>query len=457
MIDVFPFAGYPVAVMGLGGSGLATARALLRSGAELYAWDDQPARRDAAAAEGIPIVDLAAFDFRRTTTLVLSPGIPHRHPKPHPVAARAIAAGCEIICDVELLARAQRDAAYIGVTGTNGKSTTTALIGHILKVTGREVEIGGNLGPPALSLEPLGASGTYVLEMSSYQLERTFSITFDIAVLLNITPDHLDRHGGMAGYIKAKAQIFHRQTAPRTAVIGVDDVPCRKLFEKLARKGEQVVIPVSGARAVKGGVYAAGGLLIDDSEGGAVPVLPLADLARLRGAHNHQNAAAAYAAAKTAGVSPPQIAAALRSFPGLRHRQELVAEIAGVAYVNDSKGTNADAAEKALTAYERIRWIAGGRAKEGGIAALARHFGRIRKAYLIGEAAEAFARTLGSVPHSLCGTLDRAVAEAAAEAEAGDTVLLSPACASWDQFASFEARGDAFRQMVEALAAGRPA
>jgi UDP-N-acetylmuramoylalanine--D-glutamate ligase len=456
MIDIHPFAGYPVAVMGLGKSGLATARALVQSGAEVAAWDDSPARREEARAAGVPIVDLTTCDWSAHTTLVLSPGIPHTHPKPHPVAAKARAANCEIICDIELLARAQRNASFIGITGTNGKSTTTVLIGHIMALAGRKIAIGGNLGTPALELDALEGDGTYVLEMSSYQLDLVPSLTFDIAVLTNISADHLDRHGGMDGYVAAKRRIFHRQVRPRSAIIGVDDDICRAIHADLKAKNEQNLLAISGEGRVPGGIYVDAGWLTDDREGNAVPAIDLSRVASLPGRHNWQNTAAAYAATKMAGVPPPVIAACIGSYPGLAHRQELVATIDAIRYVNDSKATNADAAARALICYDAIYWIAGGRAKEGGITTLAPLFPRIVHAYLIGEAAAEFGQTLqGRVPHSKSGTLTAAVAQASAQARAdgrqGAVVLLSPACASFDQFANFEARGDAFRTLVDAL------
>src|SRR6266849_6930540 len=300
MIAVSSFSGVPVGVLGLGKSGFVAAQALARGGAEVMAWDDDVKKRDAAAAAGVTIVDLRSADLAAMPSLVLSPGIPHSYPAPHPVVARARAADAEIIGDIELLARTQRDAAYVGITGTNGKSTTTALIGHILALAGRKVAVGGNLGTPALTLEPLGSGALYVLEMSSYQLELTFSLTFDVAVLLNITPDHLDRHGGMDGYIAAKKLIFHRQTKPRAAVIGVDDPICAGIHRDLERAAEQIVIPISAERAVDGGVYVAGGTLIDDIAHQATPVLQMGGLARLPGTHNCQNAAAAFAAVRHA-------------------------------------------------------------------------------------------------------------------------------------------------------------
>ena len=456
MIDLFYFSGLPVAVLGLGKSGLVAAEALMKSGAEVWAWDDDEAKRTAASQREVPIVDLSSCDWRQLTSLVISPGIPHSHPAPHPIAALAREHDCEIIGDIELLARAQRDAQYVGITGTNGKSTTTALIGHIVEMSGRQVEVGGNLGTPALALEPLDSSGLYVLEMSSYQLELTLSITFDVAVLLNISPDHIERHGGFEGYVAAKKLVFHRQTKPRTAVVGVDDETSRQIFEALSAADEQKLVPISAERAVPGGVYVLDGRLIDDGEGQQVPVMDLREVPTLPGRHNWQNAAAAYAACKALGIAPPVIQACLRSFPGLPHRQELIALIDGVAYVNDSKATNADAAAKALACYEPIYWIAGGRAKAGGLEGLEGWLPNVAEAFLIGEAEAAFAEALeGKLAATRCGTLEVAVEKASAAARtagrAGAVVLLSPACASFDQFENFELRGEAFRSLVEAL------
>lgn len=456
MIDVFYFYKMPVAVLGLGRSGLATCKALIDSDAEVWAWDDNEDSRQRAREMDIPLVDLYTCNWREVTTLVLSPGIPFHYPEPHPVVNLAKAAGCEVVSDIELLARAQRDAAYIGITGTNGKSTTTSLVGHIMQLAGREADIGGNLGPPALSLESLGEGGTYILEMSSYQLDLTVSITWDIAVLLNISPDHLDRHGDMDGYVAAKRQIFHRQTEPKSAIIGVDDKYCEAIYEDLADAGEQVVVPISGERRIHGGVYVVNGILVDDMDGQEVPVTDLKDIPALQGPHNWQNAAAAYAACRRAGVEGRVIMACLQSFPGLVHRQEPVEVVDGVAFINDSKATNAAAAAKALVCYDTIYWIAGGRPKEGGITGLAEYFPRIKHAYLVGEAALGFGQTLdGKVPFTISGEVKKAVDQAFAQAKKDKAekpvVLLSPACASFDQFASFEDRGDAFKDAVEAL------
>ncbi len=456
MIDVFPFASFPVAVFGLGRSGLIAARALHKSGAEVWAWDDNENARARAEEAGVPLVDLYKCDWKETTTLVLSPGIALHHPAPHPIVEMARAAECEVIGDIELLARTQRDAAYIGITGTNGKSTTTALLGHIMQVSGREAEVGGNLGMPALDLLPLGNEGTYVLEMSSYQLELTVSITYDVAVLLNLSADHLERHGGMDGYIAAKKSIFHRQTSPRTAVIGIDDEYSARIYEELKAAGEQRVIPISGHSAIDGGVYALDGTLIDDMDGQRTPVMDLRGVPTLPGVHNWQNTAAAYAAARAAGVEPHAVMACINSYPGLVHRQELVESVDGVLFVNDSKATNADAAACALASYETIYWIAGGREKDGGYAALEPHLDVVRHAYLVGEGAQSIASMLGDrVPSTISKTIEAATHAAHEQAKAdgisGSVVLLSPACASFDQFDSFETRGNAFKHYVEAL------
>jgi UDP-N-acetylmuramoylalanine--D-glutamate ligase len=454
MIEVTAFRGEQVAVMGLGRSGLVAARALQRGGARVLAWDDAPAKREEAAAEGVPIFDLTGRDLAGTKALILSPGIPHTYPKPHPVAERARAAGARIIGDVELLARSCQLAHYVGITGTNGKSTTTALIGHILAKAGRKVAVGGNIGTPALTLAALGTDGVYVLEMSSYQLELTQTLTFDVAVLLNITPDHLDRHGGMDGYIAAKRRIFAGQKRPQAAVVGIDDELSGAIAGALMSDGARRVVPISAETRAARGVYVERGELIDEMGGAPARALDLARATRLPGRHNWQNAAAAYAAARCLDLEVPAIVDAIASFPGLAHRQELVATIDGVAYVNDSKATNADAVAKALACYDDVYWIAGGIPKEGGIGSLAPFFPRIRHAFLIGKASDEFAATLEAcVKFTRSGTLGEALhaAHAAAAHRKGAVVLLSPACASFDQFANFEERGDAFRRLVEAL------
>lgn len=457
---MIPLASLPqttFAVLGLGRSGQTAASALLAADKRVLAWDDDPRAREVAAAAGLPLSDLATASFDGVDALVLSPGIPHTYPSPHPVAVRARACGLPIIGDIELLFQAQPAARYIGITGTNGKSTTTALIAYILDRCGVDYEVGGNLGQPVLGFRPLGATGTYVLEMSSYQLELTPSAAFRVSVLLNITPDHLNRHGGMDGYVAAKRQIFAHAPANAARVIGIDDAPCRAIWHELAAETNGWVVPISTCEQPAGGVFVTDGCLIDATgPGGPERVLDLGEALALPGEHNGQNAAAAYATANAIGLDRAAVVAAIRDFPGLAHRQERIGVVAGVVYVNDSKATNPEAAAKALASYETIYWIAGGRPKEGGLEALYPFLGRIRHAFLIGEASERFAGELaGRVPLSEVGTLDRAVAAARTLAEAerltGATVLLSPACASFDQFKNFEVRGDAFRTLVEQM------
>jgi UDP-N-acetylmuramoylalanine--D-glutamate ligase len=457
MIDLRIFKDRRIAVMGLGLSGLVAAEALCAGGADVLAWDDNDERRAEAVRRGVPVAPLVEADWSSIDSLVLSPGIPHLHPAPNPVARSARDAGVEIIGDIELLIRAQPSARYVGVTGTNGKSTTTALIGHILKTVGARVAVGGNLGLPALSLEALGADGIYVLEMSSYQLELTPSARFDVAILLNLSPDHLDRHGGMAGYIAAKRRIFEQQPEGATAVIGVDDAESVGLYDGLMAAGRGAVIPISADRAVDGGVYACGPVLYDNTTGREHEVRSLAGIETLPGTHNAQNAAAAFAALQALGIESSAIAAALETYPGLPHRQQLAAVIDGVKYVNDSKATNPEAAAKALSSYDDILWIAGGRGKEGSLAPLYPYLPRVRRAYLIGEAAGTMALELkGRVATQACGNLENALDAASRDASGTEAVvLLSPACASFDQFSSFEERGRVFCRLAAALPGGR--
>jgi UDP-N-acetylmuramoylalanine--D-glutamate ligase len=455
-IRIPDLAGKVIAVLGLGRSGGAAAAVIAASGAAVWAWDDNEAARAAINADWL--VDLTQADWSKVDALLMSPGIPHLHPIPHPIAKLARDAGVPIISDIDLLLRAQPKARYVGITGTNGKSTTTTLIGHLLEQAGRHCETGGNLGTAALSLSPLGPDAVYVLELSSYQLEITSAPIADIALLLNITPDHLDRHGGMDGYIAAKKLILAPKGKSSIGIIGVDDEPSRKLYVEL-KDGPRRLIPVSVEKALKGGVSAVNGQLIDDINGERQQIVDLKQFAALPGSHNWQNAAAAYVAARGLGLSTDEIIAGFASYPGLAHRQQLVATIGKTRYVNDSKATNADAAAKALVCYNDIYWIIGGRAKEGGLAGLEPFYPRIRHAYLIGEAAPAFAKQLGrAVPFTLCETLDKAVAAAHALAQRekrdGGVVLLSPACASWDQYRNFELRGDHFRDLVQQLAEG---
>ena len=432
-----------IGVFGLGKAGSATVAALAASGATVYAWDDKPASVDAVRRD-VKTVHAEPFDawpWDKIKTLVLSPGIPLTHPAPHAVVTMAKQYGCTIAGDIELLYRAQPEALYIGITGTNGKSTTTTLLDHILKSAGKRVEVGGNLGTAALSLAPLGKDGIYVLELSSYQLDLLHNARFNISVFLNVTPDHIDRHGDLTGYIKAKKHIFDRQQASDVAVIAVDDVHTKAIAEELA---DVKRVKVSAHHIISDGIYVEEGVLHDGRH-----AFDLRSIATLTGKHNGQNAAAAYAAARACGVDPETIYQAMKSFPGLRHRLQLVTTIRGVRFINDSKATNADATAKALAPFDTIYWIAGGKAKEGGIETLEEYFPHIAHAFLIGEAEESFAKTLhGKASYTKCGTLEHALEQAAkmafAEKKSGAVILLSPACASFDQWNNFEERGDAF-------------
>ncbi|MCW0233298.1 MAG: UDP-N-acetylmuramoyl-L-alanine--D-glutamate ligase [Ferrovibrio sp.] len=456
MIALTHTRGQTWAVFGLARSGLATARALIAGGAEVRLWDDNVASRDIAAAAGFQPMQLHEAALIGCAGLALAPGVPLTHPVPNQVVANAQRAGLLIVGDIELLLRELKPAVY-GITGTNGKSTTTALLAHILKSAGRSIALGGNIGQAVLELPRFNspADGAYVIEMSSFQIDLTPDWQARIAVLLNITPDHLDRHGSMAAYAAIKARIFGGQAAGDTAVIGVDDDHCRAIHAALlAENSGRAVVPVSILRVLEQGVSAIDGMLYENG----TPVFAL-DFPALPGAHNGQNIAAAYAAARAAGLDAETIHAGIASFPGLKHRLQRVGSIDGIACINDSKATNADSTEKALAAFDNVYWIAGGKAKEGGIASLKPLFPRIRRASLIGEAAADFAATLGSaVPHALCGTLDKALDDALAAARKDRlkdaVVLLSPACASYDQFKSFEHRGDEFIRLVTERSTG---
>jgi UDP-N-acetylmuramoylalanine--D-glutamate ligase len=463
MISASSFQGKSVAVFGLARSGRLAAEALAAAGANVRAWDDRAERREELGGRAIHMVDLARDPWPPTDALVLSPGVPLTHPEPHAVVQRALEAGAEIIGDIEVFLRNRPASKLVGITGTNGKSTTTALIAHILERAGVAAAMGGNIGRPVLDLPALPADGVYVLEVSSYQIDLTPSWRADVAVLLNITPDHLDRHGGMANYIAIKKRIFGGQTSEDVAIVGIDDEATAAIADELSHRPAGRVVRIAVGREVAGGVYALDGHLIDGRGDPATTIVALKALERLAGAHNWQNAAAAAAACLALGLDRAAVADGLESFPGLAHRMELAGELAGVRFVNDSKATNADAAARALSSYDEIYWIAGGQAKEGGISSLLARLANVRRAYLIGEAAGDFAAALGGrVPVAESGTIDRAVAEAyrdAAEAVAAGraarpVVLLSPACASFDQFSDFEARGEAFKAAVAALGAG---
>jgi UDP-N-acetylmuramoylalanine--D-glutamate ligase len=448
------FAGARFAVVGLGRMGLPAAQALAAMGADVAAWDDGAEARAAAVAAGLHVADPVP-DIARLDALVLSPGIPHGLPRPHPAAAAALTAGVPIWTDAELLYQAVRRAGsrarFAGVTGTNGKSTTTALLAHVLDTAGVGNAAGGNLGPAALGLPLLANDCSYVLEMSSYMLERLATLRFDAAAMLNLSPDHLDRHGDMAGYAAAKRAIFARQGPGDLAVVGADD----QASDALAATLPGPVVRVSGLH--RADVWCEAGVLRD--AGG--PILAMGDAPALPGPHNGQNAACATAMALHLGASRAAIARGIATFPGLPHRQRVVAVRDGIAFVDDSKATNADAAARALACYDRLVWIAGGIAKAGGIESLAPFFPRVAHAVLIGRDAPLLATQLreAGVPHHVAGTLDAAVpdADALARRLGAGTVLLSPACASFDQFTGFEARGRRFAGLAASLAEGRAA
>lgn len=443
-----------IAVLGLGRSGRSVVESLLKAGAHVFAWDDQEKARVEAHNQGIPLCDFHAVDWETIDHLILSPGIPHHYPAPHPVVARAQIAGLRPISDLELLALSQTQAQFVGITGTNGKSTTTTLIGHILKEKGMSVEIGGNLGIPVMELDPLKQDGVYVLEVSSYQLEISPSLHFNVGILLNITPDHLERHGGMDGYIAAKKLIYRKATTQDTLVISVDDIPCLTIYEALKASEKVKLVPISTCKVLAEGISVKAGILYENAN----PIIDLKNVERLKGQHNWQNMAAAYGALRSMGLAPQVITQNMASFPGLAHRQQVVACYKAVTFVNDSKATNAEATAKAFACYQdsSLYCLFGGRPKEGGITNLRSYFPIIQHAFLFGEAASSFALTLkGTVPYTFCETLEEALTKAANMAfrdqKEKAVVLLSPACASFDQFRDFEERGKVFCNYVEEI------
>jgi UDP-N-acetylmuramoylalanine--D-glutamate ligase len=468
VIPITTCAGKKVAVFGLGGSGLVSARALMAGGADVVGWDDNAASVGKANVAGIPTADLRRADWSKIASLVLAPGVPLTHPAPHWVVALAQKAGVEVIGDIELFCRERKrhapGAPFVAITGTNGKSTTTALIAHLAASAGMDTQLGGNIGTAILSLAPpqpnnIKSLRAHVIECSSYQIDLAPSLDPSIGILINLSEDHLDRHGGMEHYAAVKERLVagvpSDGAAPGTAIVGVDDTWCAAIADRLTRSGKRIV-PISVRRKLADGIFVEHGRIVQARGGRTIQITELAGIGSLRGLHNAQNAACATAAALALGLVPAAIQAGLRSFPGLAHRMEEVGRCGATLFVNDSKATNADSAAQALGCFDAIFWIAGGKPKSGGIESLRGFFPRIRKAYLIGEAAEEFAATLGSaVAHEIVGTLDRAVAAAARDAESsGDrepVVLLSPACASFDQYRNFEVRGDAFRELVRAL------
>ena len=461
MIPVRGHDGETVAVLGLGRSGLTAARALRAGGARVVAWDDGAPGREAAETEGFETRDLTrpgALDG--VSILVTSPGIPHLYPRPHPAIAAAWDAGVAVDNDIGLFFRSiGHDGApprVVAITGSNGKSTTSALLHHLLVQSGRRAHLAGNIGRGVLDLDPVDEADVVVLELSSYQTELARALTPDVAVLTNLSPDHLDRHAGPGGYFAAKRRLF-AEGGPDRAVIGVDEDEGRFLANQMAEApGDDRVIRISTDKLSGAGwtVTARKGWLAEHRKGRQIASVDLRDIAGLPGRHNHQNACAAWAAARALGLGPRDIEAGLRSYPGLPHRSQRLAEIDGVAFVNDSKATNVDAAAQALAAFPRIRWIVGGLMKEGGLDALRPHYGQVARAYVIGREAAAFAVALGpDLDVEVCGDMATAVAAAARDAEPGETVLLAPAAASFDQYDSFERRGEDFAARVRALGA----
>ncbi len=463
MIPVQGVSGASVGVLGLGRSGLSAARALRAGGADVLVWDDNPGAREAAEAEGFEALDLKRGDvIARLDTLITSPGIPHLYPAPNPVIAAAYAAGVPVDNDIGLFFRSFATADWgrfevmpkvVAVTGSNGKSTTSALIHHVLDQSGRRAQLAGNIGRGVLDLDPAEDGDVVVLELSSYQTDLARSLTPDVAVFTNLSPDHLDRHAGMGGYFAAKRRLF-AEGGPDRCVIGVDEAEGRYLAGQLAEgPSDDRVIRVSVAGKLAGpgwNVHARKGFLSESRKGRQVASIDLRKITGLPGAHNHQNACCAYAVCRTLGMAPREIEAGLRSYPGLPHRSQVIAEKGGVTFVNDSKATNVDSAARALAAFGSVRWICGGLEKEGGLEALSEVSGSVRKAYVIGREAAAFAMQL-TPEAEVCGTMDVAVARAAEDAEPGDVVLLAPAAASFDQYDSFEKRGEDFIRCVEGL------
>ena len=463
MIPVTTFADKKVAVFGLGGSGLLTARALKAGGAHVIAYDDAPLKVEQANAAGIETANLADIDWSDVAALVLSPGVPLTHPTPHWTAQRAHLEGVEVIGDIELFCRERAAQGFncplVAITGTNGKSTTTALTAHLIGHAGRDAQMGGNIGVPALALEPFAPGRHYVIEVSSYQVDLAPSLRPTVGVLINVSADHLDRHGTMENYAAIKTLVVAQVEPGGTAVVGVDDHWAREAADRVERAGRNVVrISVEGA--LRDGYFAEGSRIMRGTAGKFYPAVQLTGIGSLRGTHNAQNAACAVATCVALGIELPAIQKGLLSFPGLAHRMQTIGRkrtAAGhILYVNDSKATNADSTEKALASFTDIFWIAGGKPKTGGIESLSEFWPRIAKAYLIGEAAQDFAATLdGKVDHQIDGVLSVAIDAATRDAEASGlkepVILLSPACASFDQYPNFEVRGKAFTDLALAV------
>ena len=463
MIPVTSFAGKTVAVFGLGGSGLASCHALKAGGAEVIASDDSGDKLAEAARAGFITADLRGVSWANFAALILTPGVPFTHPVPHWTVTAAKEAGIEVIGDIELFCRERRrhapTAPFVAITGTNGKSTTTALIAHLMREAGFDAQMGGNIGTAILSLEPPRAGRVHVIEMSSYQIDLTPSLDPSVGILLNVTEDHIDRHGSIENYAEVKERLVVAVQRGGTAIVGVDDSFSAAAADHAEHAGKHVV-RVSVQRPLADGVYLDGEKILRAASHEKTEIADLRNIGSLRGRHNAQNAACAASCALALGVPFDVVQKGLRSFPGLAHRMEQIGRKGDVLFINDSKGTNADAAARALSSFGDIFWIAGGKPKSGGIESLREFFPRIRKAYLIGEAAQEFAATLGNVPHEISKTLETAVPDAARDASASGlkdpVVLLSPACASFDQFPNFEKRGDRFRDLVLTLGSVAP-
>ncbi|WP_375627068.1 MULTISPECIES: UDP-N-acetylmuramoyl-L-alanine--D-glutamate ligase [unclassified Bartonella] len=463
MISVACYKGQKVALFGLGKSGLATAQALMRGGAEVVAWDDSPSSVQMAFRHNIPTRDLRYEDWSEFVALIVAPGVPLNCPQPHWVVEKARKKNIEIIGDIELFVRARQhflqhygfcdqDVPFIAITGTNGKSTTTALLAHLLEKMGYDVQVGGNIGKAILTLKPFVKKRIYVIECSSFQIDLTPSLQPTIGLLLNLTPDHIDRHGSFACYVQTKRHLIAQASQ---AFISVDDAACRVLYQQLLHEGKKIWA-ISKDHFVENGFYADGTKLFSVCQGQRHMLADLASMTALRGCHNAQNALMALATLQALKITDPHIENCLASYKGLDHRMQQVRKMGAVLFINDSKATNADATAPALSTFNDIFWIVGGEAKQGGIESLREFFPKIRKAYLIGSAAEEFARTIGSAfPFSMSLTLKNAVHEAAVDAmgckEKEVTVLLSPACASYDQFKNYEMRGEAFVSFVMQL------
>lgn len=462
MITISSLKNAHVGVFGLGVSGLATCEALIASGAHVYSWDENKAAREKTANTEYRCEHPKQWPWDAMEYVVVSPGVPLTHPKPHAIVRKARASNIPVVGDVELFARAIAEIEeserprIVAVTGSNGKSTTSALIAHILRSVGENAQLGGNIGEAVLSLAAPVSSTIYVLELSSFQLDLTYSLAADVSVLLNITPDHIDRHGTLGAYVEAKKRIFRNQSPSNLAVLGVDDEYSEAICTALKAAGAQGIAPISAQSTLGEGAYALGGSLYYNLDGKTIEAGELSGAKALCGSHNHQNASAALVTCQKLGVAPAVSVNAMERFEGLPHRMEIIAVEGYPNFINDSKATNAGAAMRALAAFDDVFWIAGGRAKSDGAIPLRNSLGNVRRAYLFGEAADLFAQQLeGLVSIVLCENLDVAIQNALTDATASDAkqpvILFSPACASYDQYRNFEERGDAFRACVEEL------